>query len=508
MTKRKNFGSLMLISGLVLAVFLLLGSFIWMQDKSNMLLAVFVLILYGMGQWLTVVYWQKIQEDWESTGEILGRLQQAVSDIPLALDANLKSIATRLSENQQKALSELKVEVNDGARKTLETGATLIGDSIAKNFKAPVDSMKTLLDAWEAKTREQADRIAAMAQQASEQGAQAATRGTALIADSLDKHLRAPLQALEASLAEDREKSRAEAEGSKALWEEMRRSQREFALKNESLAASVTAELKTLAAEGAQAAEEGRKAWAGDAAQLLSGWDARSQALEEKLLSALQSESGALADGFAAAASGLTAGLEAQVASLREAASAFEEGLEKIREASTALVRDVQEKGDAGREALVAEFSRAQKDAVAEAARLLEAQGQLGLEVAGKVSDLAEGVQRGSRDLQELAHLSQVNQAEMQAGVAMLNTGLSTLLERLDSQARAGEGYHAFLADLGRALASFQERSAETLAENAMKTQEILMEVLAQAEGRSGSADAQAKASQAPSPENEVASLP
>src|SRR5688500_3926781 len=138
MSKRKNFGSLLLLSGTVLAVFLLLGSFIWMQDKANMLLAVFVLILYGMGQWLTVVYWQKIQEDWETTGEILGRLQQAVTDIPSALDSNLKSIATRLSENQQKALSELQSQVNDGARKTLENGAALIGQSISKNFTAPI----------------------------------------------------------------------------------------------------------------------------------------------------------------------------------------------------------------------------------------------------------------------------------------------------------------------------------------------------------------------------------
>ena len=524
MSKRKNYGSLMLLSGLVLAVFLLMGSFIWMQDKANMLLAVFVLILYGMGQWLTVIYWQKIQEDWETTGEILGRLQQAVTDIPNALDTNLKSIATRLAENQQKALSELKTEVNDGARKTLETGAALIGDSIAKNFKSPMDSLKVLLDTWEAKTREQADRISAMARDVQDQSAQAATKGSALIADSLDKNLRAPLAALQASLVEGQEKSRAEAEGSKALWEELRRAQKDWASKGEALAASVTVELKTLAAEGALAADASRTAWAEKADQVQANWETRARVLEEKMLETLQGEAKALGSSLASTTEDLlvrlesmqasqtegnaktleraVAGLESQVKAMAGAAAVFEDGLGRIREASATLVRDVQEKSDQGLAALVDGFSAAQRQALSEASRLLEAQGQLGLEVAGKVSDLAAGVGQGSRDLQELAHLSQVNQAEMQASVGMLNEGLSGILERLDSQAKAGEGYQSFLADLGRALASFQERAAETLVENAMKTQEILMEVLSQAE-RKGSAD------RGPSPraENEVATL-
>jgi hypothetical protein len=485
-TKRKKIGSLLMGATVLLGIMMVVGASFWAQDKSQMLLAVFVLVLYGIGQWITVVYWKNIQEDWEATGEILGRLQQAVTDIPTALDSNLKSIATRLSENQQKALSELQSSVNDGARKTLETGAQQIGESIAKNFKAPVDSLKVLLDTWEAKTREQADRIQAMAQAAADQGAQAASRGTALIAESLDKNLRAPLAALQASLAEGQQKARAEAEGAKAFWEELRRSQREWSEKGEALAASVTVELKTLATEGALAAEEGRKAWGEKAAEVQASWDRRAQALEEKMLAALKGEAETLGSGFAAAAGNLAKSLESQVKSLQGAAAAFEEGLGKIREASAALVRDVQEAGDAGRAALIEEFSSAQKQALSEAARLLEAQGQIGLETASKVSDLAAGLGQGSRDLQELAHLSQVNQAEMQAAVGMLNAGLASVLERLDSQAKAGEGYEHFLADLGRALATFQERAAETLVDNALKTQEILMEVLARSEGKPG----------------------
>src|SRR3954467_7634232 len=134
MSQRRSFGRILLVATLVLGILLLLGSFFWMQDKANMILAAFVLILYGIGQWMTIAYWQNIQSDWEETGEVLGRLQQAVSDIPAALDSNLKSIATRLTEGQAQALAKLQGEVNEGARTTLETGAQQIGDSLAKNL--------------------------------------------------------------------------------------------------------------------------------------------------------------------------------------------------------------------------------------------------------------------------------------------------------------------------------------------------------------------------------------
>jgi hypothetical protein len=530
MSKRKKIGPILIGASVLLGIMMVVGASLWARDMTQMLLAVFVIVLYGVGQWISVVYWKNIQEDWETTGEVLGRLQQAVSDIPAALDSNLKSIATRLAENQQKSLAELQASVNDGARKTLETGAAQIGDSIAKNFKAPIDSLKVLLDAWEAKTREQADRIAAMAQDVRDQSAQAATKGSALIADSLDRNLRAPLAALQASIAESQEKSRADAEGAKALWEELKASQREWAGRGETLAASLTGELKALAAQGAQASEEGRRAWAEKAEAIQGAWEQRAVALEESVLASLRGEARNLADSLSAAAYNVlerlealqgaqakdqastleraVAALETQVEAMGQAASVFEEGLGRIREASAALIRDVQEKSDAGRAELIEEFTAAQRSALSEASRLLEAQGQLGLDVAGKVSELAAGVTQGSRDLQELAHLSQANQAEMQASVAMLNTGLSSILERLESQARAGEGYQEFLADLGRSLASFQERAAETLVENAMKTQEILMEVLGRADGNGRGESAQAALPSAASEaESEVASL-
>jgi hypothetical protein len=145
-----------------------------------------------------------------------------------------------------------------------------------------------------------------------------------------------------------------------------------------------------------------------------------------------------------------------QVKALSAAAEGFASGLSELKDTALTLVRDVE----------------------AKASSTLEAQSQLGLEVAGKVSELADRMRQGSQDVAELAHVAQINQTEMQAGVAMLNSGLSSILERLERQAEAGDGYQSLLAELGKTLSDFQDRAAEVLVDNAMKTQEILMEVL------------------------------
>jgi hypothetical protein len=234
-----------------------------------------------------------------------------------------------------------------------------------------------------------------------------------------------------------------------------------------SLAASMAGEAKALAAATARAGEESRAAWASEAKRVLDGWEARVQGFEQRVLAELGREAGRLSD------------------ALSGSAGAFEAGLSKLREASQQLIGDVEARAAEGQSALVERLSEAQAKAMGEAGRNLEAQGRLGLELAEKVADLAERMAQGSKDFQELASLSRINQAEMQAGVGMLNTGLASILDRLDKQASTGEGYQDFLADMGKALAAFQERAGEALMENAMKTQEILMEVLNQAERKS-----------------------
>ncbi len=500
MLSRKNVGAILVAITVLLGLVLLIGTAIWWQNKTDMMLGAFVLILYGIGQWMSVVYWQRIQGDWEATGEVLGRLQQAVSNIPAALDANLKAIALKLAEGQQQALSKLQTEVSEGARQTLEKGAGMIGDSIAKNFQAPVASLSSLVNSFGDRAAEQAKVLQAIAETARQDSRQTMEKSAALVTESLEKNLRAPLSALEASLTAWREQAAAEAQASLALGQELRRSQTDWESKAEKLSDEVVTELKSLAERSENAGRASQASWTERAEALQQGWDTRMQAAQSGMVAALTGESEKLGARLDKAAETLLENIEAlqtaqsetqsnsvgraltalegQSQSLEAATLGFAEGLKELRVASQELVAEVEAKTAAGHAQLIESLSSAQEKALGAAGKNLEAQGQIGLDVAGKVSELAEQMLRGSKDLQELTHVSQINQAEMQAGVSMLNSGLSSILDRLEKQAATGDGYQTLLAELGAALASFQDRAAEVLVENAMKTQEILMEVL------------------------------
>lgn len=449
MSKRKTYGNILMIAGLVLGVFLLTGSFIWMRDKSEMLLGVFVLILYGMGQWLTTIYWQRIQADWETTGETLARLQQAVTDIPAALDANLKAIATRLSENQQKALSQLQSEVSEGARQVLEKGVAAIGNH---------------LESLQASQREGSAQAKALSESTATE-IKALTQAMTSEIKSLAGAVAAETKALAGTVvAESKSLAASQSADAKALAASS-------AAEAKALASAQSADAKALFAAAAKASEESRAAFAFEAKRVLDGWEARAQGFEQRVLTEIGREAARIAE------------------ALSGSAETFKSGLAALSEASTKLIQDVDARAALGQETLVDRLSEAQAKALAETGRSLEAQSRLGLELAEKVADLAERMAQGSKDFQDLASLSRINQAEMQAGVGMLNTGLSSILERLEKQASAGDGYQDFLAEMGKALAAFQERAGEALMENALKTQEILMEVLNQAERKAASSE-------------------
>ena len=478
MLKRKNVGPLLIGTSIALGLFALAAAIVWWQQGMNVLIGSLVFILYGIGQWMTVLYWQRIQADWESTGEVLGRLQQAVTDIPAALDANLRAIAIRLSEGQAQALAKLQSEVNDGARFTLEQGARQIGDSLGKNLAAPLASMQAMLEGFAQQGQAQSERLSKLTESVGEDARKSVSQGAELVAGSLDRNLRQPLAALEAKLLAWAQNAEAQTASARALGEETVRAQREGSEQARRLADGLAQELKSLAASQASQADRLLAAWAERAAASEADAETKLAALQSGLLEEVagklreaqaaqaEAQEKVLARALAGVedqAQAAQAAAESQAQTLRGAAEAFASGLAELTGTALQLVRDVE----------------------AKASSSLEAQSQLGLEVAGKVSDLADRMRQGSQDVAELAHVAQINQTEMQAGVAMLNSGLSSILERLERQAQAGDGYQSLLAELGKTLSEFQERSAEVLVENAMKTQEILMEVLRQQEGRS-----------------------
>ncbi len=480
MSKRKNYGPYFLIASLVLGVLLLTGSFIWMADKSNMLLAVFVLILYGVGQWITVVYWQNIQNDWEATGVILGRLQAAVSDIPTALDSNLKAISQHLLDGQRVALASLQSEVTGTAQQTLQQGASLISSSLEKNLVAPLEAIQTSLNAWrnQADTQAQAtlDFSNALRKSQSEWSQQTQGLVTGLTSD-LNKLVVAQTAELKGLVtgqtSEFKSLAAVQATELKGLvvgqttelkglvsgqttelnglvtghTDEIKSLSASFTAELSGLVSALTAEFTALASASSSAGEQLQQAWSDKAAELQSEWEDKMQKMQVGLVAAVTAESAKLGS------------------TISEGTEAFLSRVEGLQSTQVEIQGEALEKVMAG----------------------IELQSQSDQKVTERISDLTELMSLGTKDFQELAQLAQVNQVEMQAGVGMLNVGLSTILERLEKQANAGDGYQNFMSDLSRALASFQKGASDVLIENAMKTQEILMEVLSQAERKNDS---------------------
>jgi hypothetical protein len=118
------------------------------------------------------------------------------------------------------------------------------------------------------------------------------------------------------------------------------------------------------------------------------------------------------------------------------------------------------------------------------ASGILVNQAQSSLQATEAVSHMAVATTKSQEALLQFETTAQINQVEMQGGIAMLNSALGNLLDRLEGQAQVGESQEAFLGKLEAALAAYQERSGEILAENALKTQEILMEALQVLDGR------------------------
>ncbi|MFC1584780.1 hypothetical protein ACFL5V_04465 [Fibrobacterota bacterium] len=91
-----------------------------------------------------------------------------------------------------------------------------------------------------------------------------------------------------------------------------------------------------------------------------------------------------------------------------------------------------------------------------------------------KMTEMAESLERSSTVLEESGNLAHVNQAGLQAGIEMLNTGLAEILEKMDALAKSPADERDFMHKLYSTLESFHEKATEILIDNALKTREIL----------------------------------
>ncbi len=83
-------------------------------------------------------------------------------------------------------------------------------------------------------------------------------------------------------------------------------------------------------------------------------------------------------------------------------------------------------------------------------------------------------------NIAEAAKLMRVNQSEFSANLEMFGKGVEAVLAKISGDVPERENEKNFVEQLNSALQSFEERSGEVLLENALKTQEILLEILDQ----------------------------
>ena len=111
---------------------------------------------------------------------------------------------------------------------------------------------------------------------------------------------------------------------------------------------------------------------------------------------------------------------------------------------------------------------------------LLEAHKALTERIDNRVVKEKEATDALGGNLVETAELMRVNQSELSANLEMLRAGLETILEKLSGDTAERDEEESFVEHLNQSLEAFHERASEVLMENAVKTQEILLEVLEQ----------------------------
>lgn len=149
---------------------------------------------------------------------------------------------------------------------------------------------------------------------------------------------------------------------------------------------------------------------------------------------------------------------------------------EKAQNGSAELSQSVSEKLNALSTDILAAFQKLSDTS----ATLLEAQKALTESIDNRVVKEKEATDALGGNIVETAELMRVNQSELSANLEMLRSALETILEKLSGDTAEHDEEENFVERLNQSLEAFHERASEVLMENAVKTQEILLEVLEQ----------------------------
>ena len=149
---------------------------------------------------------------------------------------------------------------------------------------------------------------------------------------------------------------------------------------------------------------------------------------------------------------------------------------EKAQAGSAELSQNVSEKLGALSSDILGAFQKLSETSSV----LLEAQKALTESIDNRVVKEKEATDALGGNIVETAELMRVNQSELSANLEMLRSGLETILEKLSGDTAEHEEEDNFIEHLNQSLEAFHERASEVLMENAVKTQEILLEVMEQ----------------------------
>ena len=148
----------------------------------------------------------------------------------------------------------------------------------------------------------------------------------------------------------------------------------------------------------------------------------------------------------------------------------------KAQAGSAELSQNVSEKLTAFTSDILAAFQKLSDTT----AVLLQAQKALTESIDNRVVKEKEATDALGGNIVQTAELMRVNQSELSANLEMLRAGLETILEKLSGDTDEREEEDNFVEHLNQSLEAFHERASEVLMENAVKTQEILLEVMEQ----------------------------
>ena len=171
-----------------------------------------------------------------------------------------------------------------------------------------------------------------------------------------------------------------------------------------------------------------------------------------------------------------SAGVQSQKEGLETLKTVALQVAEKAQAGSAELSKSVSEKLSTLSSDILGAFQKLSESS----AVLLEAQKALTESIDNRVVKEKEATDALGGNLVQTAELMRVNQSELSANLEMLRAGLETILEKLSGDTAEHEEEDNFVEHLNQSLEAFHERASEVLMENAVKTQEILLEVMEQ----------------------------